>query len=80
MEAVQHRTDGTDHVTIEKPRVRVLPDGRLCREDAATYLGLKSKTLSMWAIQGKGPQTVRVGGRCFYFKSDLDAFIRGKAA
>ncbi len=60
---------------IETTPVRVLPDGRMTREDAAAYLGLKPKTLAMWAMEGKGPQICRVGGRCFYFKDDLDAFI-----
>lgn len=62
---------------VETVRVRVLPDGRLTRADAARYLGKKSKTLAMWLMHGKGPRAVRVGGRIFYFKNDLDAFIRG---
>ena len=53
-------------------RVRVLPDGRMTREHAAMYLGLKVKTLAMWAIQGKGPRPIRIGGRVFYRQSDLD--------
>ncbi len=65
-------------VQIETPRVRVLPDGRMTREHAATYLGLKPKTLAMWAMEGKGPRAHRVGGRCFYYKHDLDAFVRGE--
>ena len=69
-----------DAVKIEQPRVRVLPDGRMTREDAATYLGHKPKTLAMWQLQGRGPRSVLVGGRRFYFKADLDTFIRGEAA
>ena len=64
--------------TIEAVRVRVLPDGRMTRDDAARYLGKKSKTLAMWGLQGKGPRSVKVGGRRFYYKDDLDAFIRGE--
>jgi hypothetical protein len=60
---------------VDQVRVRVLPDGRLTRDDAATYLGLKSKTLAMWKLAGKGPRSVRVGARCFYYRADLDAFI-----
>ena len=67
-------------VQIETPRVRVLPDGRMSREHAATYLGLKPKTLAMWAMEGKGPRAHRVGGRCFYYKHDLEAFVRGDYA
>ena len=64
----------------EEVRVRVLPDGRMSREDAAKYLGRRPKTLAMWALQGKGPPSVLVGGRRFYFKADFDAFVRGEAA
>jgi hypothetical protein len=65
---------------LEHIKVRVLPDGRMTREDAARYLGHRSKTLAMWQLQGKGPRSVLVGGKRFYFKADLDAFIRGEAA
>jgi hypothetical protein len=62
----------------ENVRVRILPDGRMTRRDSAVYLGLSEKTLAMWKLEGKGPHCVRVGGRCFYFKDELDAFIRGE--
>jgi hypothetical protein len=65
---------------VEEVRVRVLPDGRMCRADAAKYLGRAAKTLAMWELDGKGPRSVLVGGRRFYFKADLDAFIQGEAA
>ena len=65
---------------VEQIRVRVLPDGRMTREDAAAYLGHRSKTLSMWQLQGKGPRSIKVGGRIFYYRTDLDSFIRGEAA
>jgi hypothetical protein len=62
---------------VDLVRVRVLPDGRMTRSDAAKYLGHQPKTLAMWQLQRKGPPSVLVGGRRFYFKEDLDAFIRG---
>ena len=65
---------------IERVRVRVLPDGRMSRRDAASYLGLKEKTLAMWTLEAKGPRSVKVGGRRFYYKDTLDAFIRGEDA
>lgn len=65
---------------IEQVRVRVLPDGRMTRKDAAKYLGRAEKTLAMWNLEGKGPPSLLVGGRRFYFKNALDAFIRGEAA
>ena len=65
---------------IEHVRVRVLPDGRLTRRDAAAYLGVAEKTMAMWQLAGKGPKSVLVGGRRFHFISDLDAFIQSEAA
>ncbi len=70
----------TQEPVIDQVRVRVLPDGRLARKDAAKYLGRAEKTLAMWAMEGKGPPSVLVGGRRFYFRDALDAFIRGEAA
>ena len=62
---------------IDVVRVRVLPDGRMTRRDAARYLGAAEKTLAMWALNGKGPRSIKVGGRVFYFQADLDSFING---
>ncbi len=67
-----------DAVVTEKVRVRVLPDGRMNREDAAKYIGIKPKTLAMWGINGRGPRAIKVGGRNFYFQADLDRFIGGE--
>ncbi len=63
------------HVEVEPVRVRVLPGGRMDRENAAKYLGKKPKTLAMWTLQGKGPPVHKTGGRCFYFQAELDAYI-----
>ncbi len=60
---------------LERVQVRLTPDGRLNRNDAARYLGCKTKTLAMWKSQGKGPRSVKVGGREFYFIDELDTFI-----
>ena len=63
---------------VEQVKVRVLPDGRLSRKEAARYLGRAQKTLAMWCLKKQGPRAVKVGGRVFYFKDDLDAFVRGE--
>jgi hypothetical protein len=55
-------------------KVRILPDGRLTRVDAATFLGLATGTLANWESRGLGPRSVKVGGRVFYFLRDLEAF------
>lgn len=80
MTSLLKSTDPISDIEIETPRVRILPDGRMTREHAARYLGYQSKTLAMWELEGKGPRSVKVGGRRFYFKTDLDAFIRGETA
>jgi hypothetical protein len=70
---------GLSEVSVELVRVRQLPDGRFTRDDAAKYLGLATKTLAIWATQGKGPPFVKIGARCFYYRRDLDQFIAGTA-
>lgn len=59
--------------------VTILLDGRMTRRDAAAYLGLSEKTLAMYASRKTGPKFVKPG-RTFYFKDDLDAWIRGEVA
>ncbi len=66
--------------TIEQVKIRVLPDGRVSRFDAAAYLGLSEKTLRQWALSGKHLKVVKVGGRCFYRLSELQSFAGVEAA
>ncbi len=65
---------------VEQVRVRVLPDGRMDSTNAAKYLDRAPKTLAMWRMQGVGPEWAKCGGRVFYYKDRLDAFIQGDAA
>ena len=69
----------TTEATIEQVRVRVLPDGRMTSQDAARYLGVEDKTLANWRFLGRGPKAHRVGSRVFYYREDLDAYIRSAA-
>jgi predicted site-specific integrase-resolvase len=55
--------------------VKMLPDGRMRAEEAAKYVGLSSKTLAQWRCQGKGPRSVKRGGRVFYRLDDLKQWI-----
>jgi hypothetical protein len=67
-------------VIIETPRVRVLPDGRMTRRDAATYLGIAEKTVAMWDLADPNKLGgIKVGGRRFYYKDRLDDFIQNGA-
>lgn len=63
---------------LERVRIRVLPDGRVSRNDAAAFLGRKPKTLAMWALERRGPAIHRVGGRCFYKLDELRRFACGE--
>lgn len=58
--------------------ITVRPDGRVSRRDAATYLGLSSKALANMGYQGKGPRSIKVAGRRFYYLNDLAAFVDGQ--
>jgi hypothetical protein len=51
----------------------------MTRHDAARYIGVEDKTLANWDLMKKGPPSALVGGRRFYYKADLDAFIHGDA-
>ena len=65
---------------IECVVVRMTPDGRMTRNDAARYLGVQPATLANWALRAYGPPPSRIGRRrVFYRKVDLDAFIAGEA-
>ena len=63
---------------VERVKVKILPDGRMSRADTARYIGVKPKTLAMWELEGKGPPSIKVGGRRFNYKDDVDDFIRGE--
>jgi hypothetical protein len=62
---------------IERVHVRVLPDGRVSRRNAALYVGCSPRTLEAWNYAGSGPPPHTVGGRVFYYLEDLDAWIAG---
>lgn len=61
---------------MEEIKVKVLPDGRMSRADAARFIGVASKTLAEWQRLGKGPKSCMVGGRRFYMLDDLRDFTR----
>ncbi len=79
-EVVDGRAVTIETAEIEPVRVRVLPNGNMDSNNAAKYVGRAPKTLAMWRMQGIGPEWIKNGGRVFYNKEALDAFMRGKAA
>ncbi len=60
--------------TITAIEITMFPDGRFDAKNAASYLGLKEKTLAMMRGNGSGPKFIK-RGKIFYFKEDLDAWI-----
>lgn len=60
---------------IELVPVFIHLDGRMNRKSAARYIGCAVKTLADWSMRGIGPRSVRVGGRIFYFRQELDQWI-----
>ena len=79
-EMVAGRPVEIETVDIEPVRVRLLPNGIMDSNNAAKYVNRAPKTLAMWRMQGIGPEWTKCGGRVFYNKEALDAFMRGKAA
>jgi Helix-turn-helix domain len=67
---MESEMEGFDFVKVTR-----FPDGWMDRKNAALYLGCAPKTLAEWACKGIGPKAVRVGGRVFYFQTDLDAWV-----
>lgn len=63
---------------MEMVKVKITPDGRLTRHDAAAFLGLSVKTLANRNGRGLPPHSFRVGGRRFYWLKELQAFIEGQ--
>jgi predicted DNA-binding transcriptional regulator AlpA len=61
--------------TTKTIHVSQFPDGRLDRNNAAAYTGFSAKTLAMHACTGTGPKFVKIGGRVFYRKADLDDWL-----
>ncbi|MCK7578398.1 MAG: helix-turn-helix domain-containing protein [Chromatiales bacterium] len=52
---------------------------RLTRTQAAEYLGIKPKTLAVWASTGRyALPFLKVGRLAFYELDDLDAFIAAR--
>ena len=67
--------ENEEQAGIERVVVTVLPDGRMSRAATAKYIGCAVQTLAIWALKEVGPRPIRIGGKVFYRKSDVDRFI-----
>lgn len=60
-----------------------VPDSKDCllsRPEAAEWLGLSPYTLNEWASTGRyGLRYYRIGRKCMYRISDLQAFVAARA-
>lgn len=63
---------------VEMLKVRVMPDGRVDRPNAAVAFGRSPKTLAEWKCKGIGPRPINVGGRVFYDWQEVRAMARGE--
>lgn len=67
-----------DVQSIDAPRVRATPDGRVTRREAARVLGVAERTLANWKSRRCGPRQLRLRGRVFYRMEDLQSFIEAE--
>ena len=63
---------------IEVLKVRIFPDNRVDRPNAAIALGRSTKTLASWKCKGIGPRPINVGGRVFYDFDEVMKMARGE--
>ncbi|WP_137871656.1 hypothetical protein [Sphingopyxis sp. 2PD] len=63
---------------IDMVSVRVLPDNRVARREAAKLFGRTPKTLAEWTAKGWGPRPIMVGGRVFHDYGECLAMARGE--
>ncbi len=61
-------------ITLRPIEVVILEDGTMDRVNAARYLGISPRTLATWATCRFGPPYIRVGRKCYYRRTALDAW------
>jgi predicted DNA-binding transcriptional regulator AlpA len=55
-------------------------DDYINREDLAKELGITPRTLDKYEERRVGPPKIKIGGRCYYKRSAVLAWIEGGAA
>ena len=56
--------------------LHIYPDGRMKPKDTACYIGLSKGTLANWRTLGKGPKFTLIGGRIFYYQSEVNDWLQ----
>ncbi|WP_283418686.1 DNA-binding protein [Sphingopyxis sp. Geo48] len=70
--------DNESAIGVERVNVRLFPDNRITRADWAKMVNRTTKTVTMWASKGWGPQPISVGGRIFHNFAECQAMARGE--
>ena len=66
---------------LSKEMVRILPDGRISRADAALYIGVSPNTMRAWDVSGRHDdlfQKLTVAGRVYYRFEQIVAFVEAQ--
>ena len=50
----------------------------LSPKEAAVYLGVSEQTLATRRMEGQPPKFSKPVGKIYYFKTDLDAYLKGE--
>ncbi len=50
------------------------------REQVAEFTQIKKQTLARWAVEGKGPKFIKLGGAVRYRRDDVLAWLESIAA
>lgn len=66
--------------TSTLPKATNAAPDRFTPQTLATYLDVAVQTVYGWSHRGQGPIGYRVGGRKFYDREDVDAWIRAQKA
>jgi predicted DNA-binding transcriptional regulator AlpA len=60
---------------LQVEAVHSFPDGRMDTQNASKYVGLSNKSMAQMRCEGTGPNFIKLGGKVFYYRSDLDTWI-----
>jgi predicted DNA-binding transcriptional regulator AlpA len=62
-------------MTTRTVKVAVNPD-LVTGDELAADIGVNPKTLQRWAREGRGPRRVRLGNRAYYFRPEVEAWLK----
>ena len=45
-------------------------------DETGDDIGVNPKTLQRWAREGRGPRRIRIGNRCYYYRPEVETWLR----